>query len=101
MTAPWVRVTISVAIGLLALALAYDLVLHYEMWATTWRQGSIALGWGPTQLFYATVFRRVGQPPLVKMGMGDGVLIDPAIVAYLTYRALSLKSRSHPGPKRD
>ncbi len=84
----------AVGIGLCFGVAGYLLVLHYEVWAQTWHQGSIALGWGPFQLFYANVFPRPGLPPNLSMGMGYGVLIDPAVVAYLAYRVIGRRRPS-------
>ncbi|MCY0879970.1 MAG: hypothetical protein OWU84_13665 [Firmicutes bacterium] len=88
--ASWARWAVTLGVGLAAFGVVYDLVMHYEMWVLAWHQGSVALGWGPFQLFYAQVIPRPGEASNVKMGMGSGVLVDPVLLAYLTHRLLLL-----------
>lgn len=82
-------VVVAVAIGLGSGIGAYLWVLEYEAWVWTWHQGAVALGWGPFQLFYADVVPRLAGSPIVRMGIGWGVITDPVVLGFFLYWLLS------------
>ncbi|AUW94116.1 MAG: hypothetical protein OWR62_05040 [Sulfobacillus thermotolerans] len=88
MTKRWALVTAS-GIGAISAAALYIITLRYESWAMTWHQGSVFLGFGPFQIFYAQVFPRFHGLSDVTMGIGWGVVFDPLLISYGVYRLLS------------
>ena len=83
-TALFVAVLVVVA----SLLAAYLSIRYYGHAVFLWRRGSVAIGWGPFQVYTARAFQDPGKSSFVSTQIGAGLIVDPFVLGYAAYFVL-------------
>ncbi|NMP24951.1 hypothetical protein [Sulfobacillus harzensis] len=75
-------------VSVASLLVAYLTIRYYGHAVFLWHRGSVAIGWGPLQVFAARALVTVDGSASVSTQIGMGLVLDPAILGFSAYYLL-------------
>ncbi len=75
-------------VSVASLLAAYVTIRYYGHAVLLWRHGSVAVGWGPFQVFAARASMVPNGSSSVSTQIGLGIVLDPAALGFAAYYLL-------------